>query len=405
MAAGNGAGALAGIRIIDLSRVLGGPFCTQLLADHGADVVKVEPPTGDETREWGPPFSNEGLSAYYSGINRNKRDIALDIGRPEGREVLLRLLETADVMIENFKPGTLEKWGLGYEETLAKRFPRLIHARITGFGSDGPLGGFPGYDAMVQAWAGMMSVNGQIDSGMTRIGVPLVDIGTGLNTAVGILMAVIERGRSGKGQFLEVTLYDAALTFQHPHAPNYFMNGVPPKLTGNSHSTVAPYQVKQTRTCQVLIGAGNDRQFRTLMKVLGRPEVAEDARFRSNQDRVANLPALTDILTECVAEEDGLELAMRLMRAGVACGPLLQVPDVFQHPHTQHRQMIAELDGYRGVGMPIKLKRTPGSVRRRPPLFNQHGPEVLREAGYSEAEIESLRQAGIMLDARQKLGA
>ena len=404
MAAGNGAGALVGIRVIDLSRVLGGPFCTQLLGDHGADVIKVEPPSGDETREWGPPFDNQGLSAYYSGINRNKRDIALDIGRPEGREVLLRLLDTADVMIENFKPGTLEKWGLGYAETLAKRFPRLIHARITGFGGDGPLGGFPGYDAMVQAWAGMMSVNGLPESGMTRIGVPLVDIGTGLNTAVGILMAVIERARSGKGQFLEVTLYDAALTFQHPHAPNYFMNGVAPKLTGNSHSTVAPYQVKQTRTCQVLIGAGNQRQFRVLMRELGRPEVADDLRFRTNKDRVANLPALTDILTACVAEEDGLALAMRLMQAGVPCGPLLQVPDVFEHPHTRHRAMIAELDGYRGVGTPIKLGRTPATVRRRPPLFNQHGREVLREAGYGEAEIEGLLRAGILTDERRKAG-
>ena len=191
-------GALEGLKVVDLSRVLGGPYCAQMLADHGAEVIKVEPPQGDETRLWGPPFDQEGISAYFAGINRNKRTVALDLSKQEGREVLLKLLETADVLIENFKTGTMEKWGIGYE-TLSQKFPRLVHARVSGFGADGPLGGFPGYDAMVQASAGLVSVNGAPEAGPVRIGVPVVDLSTGMNACMGILMALYERNRSGQG--------------------------------------------------------------------------------------------------------------------------------------------------------------------------------------------------------------
>jgi len=395
-------GALAGIKVVDLARVLGGPFCTQLLADHGAEVIKVEPPTGDETREWGPPFK-DGLSAYYSGINRNKRSLGLDVSTPAGREVVLKLLADADVLVENFKPGTLEKWGLGYEEVLAERFPRLIHARLTGFGADGPMGGFPGYDAMVQAWAGMMSVNGLPESGPTRVGMPLVDIGTGLNLACGILMAIVERGRSGKGQFLEVTLFDAAITFQHPHAANYLMSGAVPKLSGNRHGTVAPYEVIPALGRHVLIGAGNDRQFRMLCKQLGRPDVADDPRFKTNRDRVANVMALSEILRELVSNQDGEELANRLMQAGVPAGALLTVPDVLEHPHTRHREMVVEKDGYRGTGTPIKLSRTPARLRNKPPQFGGNNREILREAGYSDGEIETLEKDGVVMNERRKM--
>ena len=192
-------GALSGFRVIDLTRVLGGPYCTQLLADNGAEVIKVEPPRGDEVRDWGPPFKG-GLSAYFAGVNRNKRSMGLDLGAPEGREVLFRLLEGADAMIENFKPGTLERWGIGYEDVLRERFPRLIHCSITGFGADGPLGGFPGYDAVAQALSGQMSVNGTPETGPMRLGVPIVDLATGLFAAAGVLMAAEERRRSGRGQ-------------------------------------------------------------------------------------------------------------------------------------------------------------------------------------------------------------
>jgi len=202
------AGALAGIRVVDLSRVLGGPYCTQILSDHGAGVLKVEPPMGDETRTWGPPFV-EGTASYFLGVNRNKQDIALDLSRPEGREAVLRLLADADVLVENFKTGTMEKWGLGFEDVLRVRFPRLIHCRVSGFGADGPLGGAPGYDAVAQAMGGLMSINGDPASGPTRIGIPIVDMTTGLNAVIGILLALAERQRSGLGQFVEATLVAA----------------------------------------------------------------------------------------------------------------------------------------------------------------------------------------------------
>src|SRR5690349_6389745 len=233
-------GALDGLKVIDLSRVLGGPYCAQMLADHGADVIKIEPPQGDEVRDWGPPFRDDAAS-YFVGINRNKRGLALDLAKPEGREVLMRLLEGADVLIHNFKSGTLEKWGIGYADTLAKKFPRLIYCHITGFGPDGPLGGLPGYDAAVQAVSGLMSINGTEESGPVRIGTPIVDIGTGLNAAIGILMAINDRHKTGKGQGIDVSLYDSAVSFLHPHAANYLMSGKPPKRIGNAHPNISPY--------------------------------------------------------------------------------------------------------------------------------------------------------------------
>src|SRR5690348_4436192 len=236
-------GAMAGLRVIDLTRVLGGPYCTQILADHGADVIKVEPPAGDEVRDWGPPF-HDGDAAYFVGINRNKRSIGLDLASEGGRTVLLKMLESADVLIENFKPGTLDKWGIG-NEVLREKFPRLVHCRISGFGADGPRGGNPGYDAIIQAMTGMIAATGSMESGPTRIGVPLVDITTGLYAAIGILMALSERQRSGKGQFLETTLFETGLAIMHPHTANYFMHGKPPALTGNEHPNLVPYAVFQ----------------------------------------------------------------------------------------------------------------------------------------------------------------
>ena len=402
MAKVKSAGALAGTRVIDLSRVLGGPYCTQILADHGAEVIKIEPPQGDETREWGPPFK-DGLSAYFSGVNRNKRGVALDIGEAKGREVLLRLLADADVLVENFKTGTLEKWGLGYEDVLKAKFPRLVHCRITGYGADGPFGGLPGYDAIIQAWTGLISVNGSPESGPLRLGIPMVDIGTGMNAAIGILMALSERQRSGQGQFLEVTLYDTGIALQHPHAPNYLMSGNAPKLTGNMHPNITPYDLYATKGRKIFIGIGNDRQFRRLCAELGRPELAEEPRFRTNKDRVANRPELTKLLQALFAEHDGEAIATRLGKVGVPAGAALEMPDVMRHPHTLHREMVVEKDGYRGTGIPIKLSRTPGSVRRKPPAFSEESRAVLREAGFSDADIEALIAADVVVEKQRKV--
>lgn len=240
-------GALHELRIIDLSRVLGGPYCTQILADHGASVIKIEPPTGDETRGWGPPFAM-GLSAYFAGANRNKRCMALDISLAEGREVLLKLLASADILVENFKPGTLEKWGLGYKDMLENQFPRLIHCQISGFGDSGPLALQPGYDAAAQAWAGVMSINGSSETGPIRVGLPIIDIAAGLHACIGILAAVHERARSGRGQSVRTSLFETGLSLLHPHAANYFMSGENPKPTGSAHPNISPYDLFQTKT-------------------------------------------------------------------------------------------------------------------------------------------------------------
>jgi crotonobetainyl-CoA:carnitine CoA-transferase CaiB-like acyl-CoA transferase len=395
-------GALDGLKVIDLSRVLGGPYCGQMLADHGAEVIKIEPPQGDETRGWGPPFDKDGISAYFAGINRNKRSMALDLSKPEGRAVLLRLLEDTDVLIDNFKTGTMEKWGIGYADTLSKKFPRLVHARVSGFGADGPLGGFPGYDAMVQASSGLVSVNGSPECGPVRIGVPVVDLSTGMNACIGILMALYERNRSGKGQFVDATLQDSAIALHQPHAPNYFVAGTKPKLVGNSHGSLAPYANFPTKTRNIVVGAGNDGQFRKLCQMLGKPELADDPRFKTNKDRVVHRSELEAELRALLKDRDADSFSQELMKGGVPSGAVLEVPDVMEHPHTKHRGMVWEKDGYRNVGNPVKLSRTPPAVRSKPKRFGLDTRAVLAERGYSEAEIDKLVASGIALTEIKK---
>lgn len=394
-------GALAGLKVIDLTRVLGGPYGTQILGDHGAEIVKIEPPQGDEVRDWGPPFLDEDAS-YFIGVNRNKRSLGLDLSKPEGREVLLRLLDGADVLIENYKPGTMERWGLGYEEVLSKRFPKLIHCRISGFGADGPLGGFPGYDAVIQAMAGMFSINGTPEAGPTRIGIPLVDLGTGLYSALGIMMALFERQSSGQGQYIDMTLYDSAIALLHPQAANYFLSGKTPVLTGNAHPNITPYDKFTTKTGEVFLAIGNNRAFERLCTEIGCPALLEDPRFVSNATRNENRAALRVELEVALADVDGVALCTRLLEIGVPAGPVLDVKQVFDAPHTQHRKMDERHGDYRAFGIPVKLSRTPGSVRRLPPKFSQHTQEVLAEAGFSAAEIDALRKADVLVEKRRK---
>ncbi len=357
-------GALEGIVVVDLSRILGGPYCTQILADHGATVVKVEPPAGDDTRSWGPPFIREGVSAYFAGINRNKDCITLDLRTPGGIAQLEELLAGADVLVENFKTGTLAKWGLDPVTVLPERFPRLVHCSITGFGDDGPLGGLPGYDAIIQAMSGLMSVNGTQDSGPTRIGMPAVDMVTGMNAALGILMALQERQRSGLGQRVEATLFDSGLSVMHPHLPNYFASGAEPRLTGNDHPNIAPYSAYLTGTGPVYITAGNDGQFARLVEFLGAADLAADPRFCDNAARLGHRAELREALEGLLADHDAQEVAAELMAIGVPAGPILNAAQVVQHPHTAHREMIVEFDdGSRQVASPIKLTRTPAAYR------------------------------------------
>lgn len=360
-------GALAGVRVIDLSRVLGGPYCGQVLRDHGADVLKVEPPKGDETRFWGPPFQ-DGVAAYYLGLNRNKRGTTLDLSTPAGVEALYELLADADVLIENFKTGTLEKWGLGFD-LLSQRFPRLIHCRISGFGADGPLGGRVGYDAAIQALCGIMSVNGEAQGEPLRVGIPLVDQCTGMNAVSGILLALYERTQSGLGQFVECSLFDTGISLLHPYSSNWFASRQPPQRTGNAHVSLYPYDVFPTATVPVFIGVGNNRQFALLCDCLDAPALRDDPRFAEPALRSINRIPLRQLLVELLADRQGAAVADRLLQSGVPAAPQLDVPAALNHPHTAHRQMLVTIgDGYRGVASPIKLSRTPASYRLAPPV-------------------------------------
>lgn len=388
-------GALRGLKVIDLSRVLGGPYCSQALADHGAQVIKLEPPGGDETRGWGPPFEGDTAS-YFRGVNRNKKGIAVDLSRPEGIELLLQLLEGADVLIENFKPGTLARWGIGYAEVLSQRFPRLIHCAVSGFGADGPLGGLPGYDAAIQAMAGLMSVNGEAEGGPLRIGLPIVDMVTGLNAVAGILLALHERERSGRGQSVDIALYDCGISLLHPHLPNHFASGRTPRRTGNAHPNIAPYDSYRTGTEPIFLAVGNDRQFAKLCEYLGAGELAQDPRFADNGQRLVNREALKQALEGHLAAHDGRELAERLIRLGVPCGAVATVDRVVAHPHTRHRGLVVQLGDYRGIASPVKLSRTPASYRSAPPALGGDTREVLAELGLAPETIEALYQRGIV---------
>lgn len=388
-------GALTDLRVVDLSRVLAGPLSCQTLADHGADVIKVEPPEGDETRGWGPPFTGDGHSAYFNGLNRNKRNIVLDLRTDEGQVILRRMLESADVLVENFKAGTLERWGLG-DDVIAMEFPRLVHCRITGYGVDGPLGGAPGYDAVLQALSGLMSINGEAEGPAMRIGIPLVDIVTSLNAVSAILMALHSRATNGRGQLIDLALLDNAVSVLHPHACKWFATGRPPERTGVAHPTICPYE---TFTCvdgPFFIGAGNDRQFRSLVAALGLPEAADDPRFATNADRMRHSGELRSVLAGVLVGRTREEVSAALLEVGVPAGAVNDVGQALGMPHVLHREMVVERDGYRGVGIPIKLTSTPGAVRYGPRAAGADAREVLTELGLTDGEIAELRRSGVL---------
>lgn len=390
-----GKGVLAGLRVLDLSRVLAGPYTAQTLADHGAEVIKVEAPTGDETRSWGPPFDEGGQSsAYYAGLNHSKENICLDLRTDTGRDVLRHLLDGADVVIENFKAGTMTRWGFDYETVLAEADPRLVYCRITGFGVDGPMGGLPGYDAVLQSFGGLMSVNGYPDGTPLRVGVPIVDIVASHMAVSGILLALTERDRSGRGQLVDIALLDAVISLLHPHASNWISSGKVPQRTGDFHPTVVPYQVFAARDGDFFVSAANDRQFRSLVTVLGAPELATDPRFVSNGVRSQHRDELAALLGDRIAQWNRDDLAAELERAGVAASPVHTVDQALTAPQTVHRGLFLDTVDYRGLGVPIKLGRTSTRTPRRAVPRGSDTEAVLDAMGYCADDIGALRTGG-----------
>jgi formyl-CoA transferase/CoA:oxalate CoA-transferase len=391
-------GPLAGLTVLDLTRVLSGPYCTMVLADLGARVIKVEQPgTGDDTRHWGPPFVGEE-SAYFLSINRNKESVCLDFKHPGGRGVLERLLDHADVLVENFKPGTLDRAGFGWEAVHA-RWPKVIYASISGYGQTGPRRNEPGYDAVIQAEGGLMSVTGDGDGPAYRLGVAISDIVAGLFAAQGVMAALFARERTGAAQRVDIGMLDttaALLTYQ---AGNFFATGRAPQRLGNRHPTIAPYETFRTSDGEIVIAVGNDAIWRRFCPAIGRPELAEDTRFATNRDRLSNYPELRTALEAVLATRTRADWTARFHAASVPCGSVRDVAEVLADPHLHAREMVGTLEHptvgpTRVMGTPIKLSETPGSLRTPPPTLGQHTAAVLEELGYDREMIASLKAAG-----------
>jgi crotonobetainyl-CoA:carnitine CoA-transferase CaiB-like acyl-CoA transferase len=393
-------GALDGLVVLDLTRVLAGPLATMLLGDMGADVIKIERPgKGDDTRGWGPPFIGSE-SAYYLGVNRNKRSVTLDLGQVEGREVLGRLIRRADVVLDNFKIGTLERWGFdqAWFETNA---PRVVRVTISGYGSSGPKAGLPGYDFILQAETGLMSITGEPDGEPMKLGVAIVDICTGMLATISALAGLQARDASGKGQRAEVTLHDTGLLMLANVAANHLASGEVPQRYGNGHPNIVPYRTFRASDGDVAVAVGNDEQFRRLAEILGHPEWTDDERFARNRDRVTNREVVDGMIAELMITKTRREWIAELDRAGIPSGPINDVAEALASPQTVGREMVAEVEHpvaglVRMLGLPLRFDGTPSSIRRHPPMLGEHTEEVLVEVGLDASEIDRLRASGVV---------
>jgi crotonobetainyl-CoA:carnitine CoA-transferase CaiB-like acyl-CoA transferase len=383
-------GPLAGLRVLDLSRILAGPFATMQLADLGADVIKVEAPgKGDETRRWGPPFAADGTAAYFLAINRNKRAITLDLGHPAAAALARRLALAADVVVDNFLPGGLERFGLDHQ-SLSEANPRIVTCTITGYGSDGPAAGRPGFDFLIQAQGGIMSITGQAGDQPTKVGVAVADLAAGLFATIGVLAALRERDAAGRGRRVEVSLLDAQVGMLANQAMNWLVGGLTPGRMGNAHPSISPYESYRTRDGSIAIGVGTDRQFARLAEALGVPELASDQRFGGNAERVAHRAELKRLLERQLGAHDRQEWLERLAAAGVPAAPINSIPEVFADPLVRERALV-EVDGVPQVRSPVRIDGRPAAVDSAPPELGRDTDAVLRGLGLGDAELVALR--------------
>jgi crotonobetainyl-CoA:carnitine CoA-transferase CaiB-like acyl-CoA transferase len=401
------AGPLSHIRVLDLGRIMAAPWATQILADLGADVIKIERPgVGDDTRSWGPPFlaAADGTptkeAGYFLSVNRGKRSVTLDIAKPEGQALVKRLAERCDVVVENFKAGALAKYGLDAASLRAIK-PSLIYCSVTGFGQDGPRRDQAAYDFMIQAMGGLMSLTGERDGAPQKVGVPIVDLMTGMYTAVAILASVAKRDRTGEGETIDLAMLDVQAGVLANQAMNWLVGGKVPHRAGNRHPNIQPQDVFPAKDGHIVLAVGNDGQFVKLCEAIGRREWASDPRFVRNADRVRHEAELTPLLAARFADFTRAELTALLDAAGVPCGPINAVPDVFADPQVQHRRMLRQLPHPLAgtvpqVVSPIRLQDAPLSFDRAPPTLGQHTAEVLEELGVSEAERAALAEKGIV---------
>jgi formyl-CoA transferase len=394
-------GPLDGVRVLDLTRVVAGPYCSMFLGDLGADVVKVEQPgSGDDTRGWGPPFTG-GESAYYLCINRNKRSVTLDLKSPRAVELLRELAKVADVIIENFRPRTMERLGLGEKELRALN-PRLIYASLTGFGADGPMSDWPGYDLIVQAWGGLMSITGTPDGEPVKVGVAIIDLVAGLMLGKAITAALFAREKIGVGQRIDTSLLEAEVASLINAGSNYLVGGKIPTRWGNAHPNIVPYQNFKTADGYLVIGVASEVIWKRFCAAVGREALTEDPRFQNNSQRVEHRAELIALLSEMFIQRDNETWFKLLTEAEIPCAPVQSIEQVFRAPQVLHRGMLLEVDHptagkVRMAGIPVKFSETPGAVRRPPPLLGEHNEAVLEDwLGMSTAKIDELKRDKIL---------
>jgi len=403
MAATEPTGPLKGIRVLDLTRVLAGPTCTQMLGDLGAEVVKIErPEAGDDTRGFAPPFWPETReSAYFLGVNRNKKSLTLDIAKPEGQAIIHRLLAHCDILVENFKVGALAKYGLGWEQLKAK-YPRLIYCSITGFGQTGPYAPRPGYDALIQAMGGVMSLTGEPEGSPQKVGVPVADLFAGLYGCIGILAALNHRNATGEGQQIDIGMLDTHVAWLANQGMNYLATGENPPRLGNQHPNIAPYQEFPTKDGYIILAVGNDPTFERFCKAFGQEHLLADPRFATNPKRVENRALVTETLTPVMKSRTTAEWIEALEALKIGCGPINTLAQVFADPHVLAREMVVDMAHASGAAVkvianPVKLSATPPDYRSAPPTLGQHTQEVLGGLlGMAEGEIAELKAKGVL---------